>query len=55
MTKKTEKLYHELQSLIADKCMSIKGVDYFDLLEELASHIQCLIDCYKDEHREDFE
>lgn len=33
----------------------VEGAEWFEYLEEAAGHIECLIDCYKEEHREDFE
>ncbi len=55
MTTNTQKAVTEAQSSIAEISKPLRGLDYFEFLEEIQSHVQCLMDCYRDEHREDFE
>jgi len=54
MTPETEAAYTKAQEEIGKISEPLKGTDYFEFLEELASHLECLIDCYKDEHPEEF-
>ena len=50
MNKKTSSIYNELQNEISRKTASLSPGDYKEVLDELAAHIECLIDCWKEEN-----
>lgn len=50
-----EALYQKTICAIADNAKDMAPGDYFEYLEKVASHIEALIECYKEEHPEDFE
>lgn len=33
----------------------LKGMDYYEFLEELAGRLRSYMDCFREEHPEDFE
>lgn len=55
MTDRAQSALDSIQRVLEQSTEHLPAPDYFDVLEELAGHLQCLIDCYKEEHREDFE
>lgn len=55
MSDQSLKAFNEARDAMEKACEHLRGADYFEFLEELSGHLECLIDCYKEEHPEDFE
>lgn len=54
MSEASQKAYQAIQDKLGEECKDLAPSDYFEVIEELESHVESLIDCYKEEHREDF-
>ena len=55
MTKEAQQIYQAIIGHISDETVKLSGAEYYDLLEEVASHVEGLRECYREEHFEDFE
>jgi hypothetical protein len=50
MTKATEIAKTAVQDTICTQSEKLRGADYLEFLEEISSHVESLIDCYKEEN-----
>lgn len=55
MTEATQAALEKAQEDVGNLCGKLSGADYYEFLSELKAHLQCLADCYQEEHPEDFE
>jgi hypothetical protein len=52
MSTKTQVAYAKALNLIGDEGTKLSPGEYEDFLNELAAHVQCLLDCIKEEKEE---
>ena len=57
MSPSVQKAFTEFQEQTEEiaRKHNVEGPEWFDYLEECSGYLQCLEDCYKEEHPEDFQ
>lgn len=57
MNKKTQKAYNDLLAKLNEVSHpdKLSPPEYFELLEEFSGHLDCCMECYREEHKGDFE
>lgn len=55
MNAKTQKAYDAAQEAIGEASTKLSRGEYKDFLDELSSHLQCLIDCWNEEEQHQSE